>query len=136
MRTRTAPTGPEEAPEASPAGGTGLTFDESLTWRAGQKIPTADLLRRLGVLAQELKEHEQEEIDPEVLTQPAKELVHPNLIDHKDAGIRALVASCLVDILRLCAPSAPFSASQLKVCVLGLLRTLPYFSLGYFQAVH
>lgn len=58
---------------------------------------------------------EQEQIERESFTKVAKELVNPNLLMHKDKGVKALTAACLVDILRLCAPDAPFTGQQLKV---------------------
>ena len=95
--------------------GSSLQFKEALTWRAGRPIPVADLLRRLQALSKELQELEQEEADRDSLTTPAKELATHNLLDHKDRGVRAWTACCLVDMFRLCAPDAPYTAQQLKV---------------------
>ena len=58
---------------------------------------------------------EQDEDEKESFVKVAKELASPNLLAHKDKGIRAWTACCLVDILRLCAPDAPYTAMQLKV---------------------
>ncbi|KAI1810754.1 armadillo-type protein [Poronia punctata] len=91
-----------------------LQFDEPLSWRAGKPIKTADLLRRLENLSQELADMDQETVDKESLHGVAKELVSHNLLAHKDVGVKAYVAACLVDILKLCAPEAPFTAKQLK----------------------
>lgn len=93
----------------------GLQFNETLSWRAGKPIPTGTLLKRLDALSNELREMDQEEIDKDSLTGVAKELVGPNLLNHKDKGVRAFVACCLVDVLKLCAPDAPFTGTQLKV---------------------
>jgi len=49
------------------------------------------------------------------LTVVAKELAAQNLLNHKDNGVRAWTACCLVDILKLCAPDAPYTSSQVKV---------------------
>ncbi len=92
-----------------------LQFNEPLSWRAGRAIPTADLLRRLETLFTELREMDQGEVEKESLTKVAKELVGQNLVGHKDKGVRALTACCLVDVLKICAPDAPFTPSQLKV---------------------
>lgn len=94
-----------------------LQFDESLSWRAGKPIAIADLLRRLQALSKEMKAMDQEEIDKESFAIVAKELASPNLLSHKDNGVKAWTASCLVDILRLCAPDAPYTGQQLKVCL-------------------
>jgi sister-chromatid-cohesion protein PDS5 len=95
---------------------TKLRFNDTLSWRVGKAIPASELLRRLEKLATELREMEQGEVDTDSLTKVAKELVGQNLIAHKDKGVRAFTACCLVDILKLCAPDAPFTPSQLKVC--------------------
>jgi sister-chromatid-cohesion protein PDS5 len=93
-----------------------LQFNEPLSWRAGKAIATAELLRRLETLAAELRDMDQEETDKDSLTKVAKELVGQNLIGHKDKGVRAYTACCLVDVLKLCAPDAPYTQSQLRVC--------------------
>lgn len=92
-----------------------LTFNEPLSWRAGKPIPTGELLRRLDALSSELREMDQEETDKDSLTKVAKELAGHNLLSHKDKGVRAFTACCLVDVLKICAPDAPFTPTQLKV---------------------
>ena len=93
----------------------GLRFNEPLSWRAGKSIAIADLLRRLQALSKEMRGMEQEENDRDSFTKVAKELANSNLLGHKDKGIKAWTACCLVDILRLCAPDAPYTGQQLKV---------------------
>jgi sister-chromatid-cohesion protein PDS5 len=92
-----------------------LQFDEPLSWRAGKPIATGELLRRLEKLSRELVDMDQETVDKDSLTKVAKELASHNLLAHKEGGVKAFSASCLVDILKLCAPDAPFTPSQLKV---------------------
>ncbi|KAI4169851.1 MAG: hypothetical protein LQ343_005400 [Gyalolechia ehrenbergii] len=99
-----------EEPQTMP----GLQFDEPLSWRAGKSIPVADLLKRLNALSKEMQDMEQDENERDSFTKVAKELVSPNLLGHKDKGVKALTASCLVDILRLCAPDAPYTGQQLR----------------------
>jgi len=94
---------------------TRLRFQESLSWRAGRAIPLAELLRRLETLAKELHDLEQEEVDRNSLLSVAKELASQQLMAHKDRGVKAWSACCLVDILRLCAPDAPYTGKELKV---------------------
>ena len=96
--------------------GVSLVFNEPLSWRAGKPIATGELLKRLDALSNELREMDQEEIDKDSLTKVAKELAGQNLLSHKDKGVKAFAACCLVDVLKLCAPDAPFTGSQLKVC--------------------
>ena len=93
----------------------GLQFNEALSWRAGKPIPIADLLRRLQILFKEMRGMDQEENERDSFTKVAKELASPNLLSHKDKGVKAWTACCLVEILRLCAPDAPYTGQQLKV---------------------
>jgi len=93
----------------------GLQFNEPLSWRAGKPIAIADLLRRLQALSREMREMEQEENERDSFTKVANELASPNLLAHKDKGVRAWTACCLVDILRLCAPDAPYTGPKLRV---------------------
>jgi hypothetical protein len=113
VQQKMAPRRGAEVPEEPQLGG--LTFNEPLSWRAGKAIPTGDLLRRLDALSNELREMDQEETDKDSLKNVAKDLVGQNLLGHKDKGVRALTACCLVDVLKICAPDAPFTGSQLKV---------------------
>lgn len=92
-----------------------LRFNQSLAWRPGKPIPTDQLLRRLKSLSEELGEMEQETTDTASLTKVAKELASHHLLTHKDKGVRAYAACAVVEILRLCAPNAPFTEFQLKV---------------------
>ncbi|PWY79745.1 ARM repeat-containing protein [Aspergillus heteromorphus CBS 117.55] len=116
-RTRQGPSVASEVvdPEDNSAGLRNLKFNEPLSWRVGRSaIPIADLLQRLQTLAQELRKLEQEEIETESLKKVSQELATAHLLAHKDKGVRAWAACCIVDVLRLCAPDAPFTGNQLK----------------------
>ncbi|PLN81231.1 armadillo-type protein [Aspergillus taichungensis] len=114
-RTRQSASNAEVAEPDDPSALRRLKFNEPLTWRVGrQAIPIADLLRRLQTLSQELRKLEQEEVEKESLKKVSQELATAQLLAHKDKGVRAWVACCVVDVLRLCAPDAPFTANQLK----------------------
>ncbi|KAL1961144.1 hypothetical protein VTO42DRAFT_3089 [Malbranchea cinnamomea] len=91
-----------------------LKFNKTLSWRAGKPIPVADLLQRLKSLASELREFDQDDTDRDSLTKISHELAGGHLLGHRDKGVRAWTTCCVVDILRLCAPDAPFTANQLK----------------------
>lgn len=93
-----------------------LNFSQTLVSKPGKQIGLTELLARLKALSDELRSMEQEEADTESLSRSAKELANPNLVQHKDAGVRAWTACCIVDMFRLFAPNAPYTASQLKVC--------------------
>ena len=101
--------------EVEESQGVSLAFDEPLTWRATKPIATGELLRRLAALQEELVEMDQDEVDKTSFADVAKALAGQQLLSHKDKGVRAHVACCLVELLRLCAPDAPFTPSQLKV---------------------
>jgi sister-chromatid-cohesion protein PDS5 len=92
-----------------------LRFKQPLVSKPGKSIGVTELLSRLKTLCDELRDIAQEEADTESLTPSAKELAHHSLIQHKDAGVRAWTACCLVEMFRLFAPNAPYSGSQLKV---------------------
>ncbi|KAH8895024.1 hypothetical protein GQ53DRAFT_804612 [Thozetella sp. PMI_491] len=105
-----------------------LQFDEPLTWRPGKPIPTEQLLKRLTSLSKELEQMEQETTNTASLNKVAKEVASHPLLTHKDKGVRAHTACCIVEILRLCAPNAPFTESQLKdifnLCVNAIIPAL------------
>ncbi|KAI5465779.1 armadillo-type protein [Mariannaea sp. PMI_226] len=92
-----------------------LQFDEELSWRPAKPIPTGTLLGRLERLSKELAELDQGATDLESLKDVAGKLGHRNLLQHKDKGVKAYTACCLVDILRLYVPDAPFTDDQLKM---------------------
>ena len=105
----------EVEPEDEPQSGLRrLRFNKTLSWRAGKPIPVADLLQRLESLASELRELDQDDTDRDSLTKVSHELAASSLLGHRDKGVRAWTACCVVDILRLCAPDAPFTGKELK----------------------
>lgn len=113
-RRRAAEPAPEEEQEEE-RDTDGLQFDQPLSWRAGRPIPTAELVKRLDALSKELTELEQDWEHKESLNKVAEELSSQNILGHKDKGVKAFAACCLVDILKICAPDAPFTPKQLKV---------------------
>lgn len=94
-----------------------LSFNQPLIGKPGRPIGVGELLTRLQTLSEELRGIDQEEADRDSLLNTAKELAHHNLLSHKDAGVRAWTACCLVDMFRLCAPDAPYTGAQLKVTI-------------------
>lgn len=78
-------------------------------------LSTGDLLARLRTLHNELRQIGQENIDVGSLGMVTRELVASSLLHHKDNGVRSLVACCVVDLLRLYAPDAPYGEDELKV---------------------
>lgn len=92
-----------------------LRFKQSLVGRPGKQITVSDLLTRLKALLDELRTMDQEEAHRESLMPVAQELAHQSLLQHKDHGVRAWAVCCIVDMLKLFAPDAPYPASKLKV---------------------
>lgn len=93
-----------------------LTFDEEISWKPAKPIPTSTLIKRLDKLSKELSDLDQGAADLDSIRHVAKQLGHRNLLQHKDGGVKAYTACCLVDILRLFVPDAPFTDDQIKVC--------------------
>lgn len=118
-RRRAAEPAPEEEQEEE-RDPEGLKFNEPLSWRAGRAIPTAELVKRLDKLSKELTELDQDWEHKESLNKIAEELSSTHILGHKDKGVKAFAACCLVDILKICAPDAPFTPKQLKVSLWSL----------------
>ena len=119
-----------------------LAFNQSLSWRAGQhSIAAGELIRRLERLGLELQDMDQDETDKSSLANVAKDLVTPNLLGHKDKGVRAWTARCLVDVLKICAPDAPFTGTQLRVilpptCVIAGCANITAGRFYALRAIH
>jgi len=78
---------------------------------------TAELIKKLTTLSEQLIDANQDNtaIKKQLEAKYAAELIDKTLIHHKDKGVKSFVAVCIVEALRICAPDAPFSATQLKV---------------------
>lgn len=90
---------------------TKLSFNEKLVWK---NFSTDVLLKKLKALHTELAELDQERVDVNSLSSVRSQLVHTSLLLHKDRGVKAYVACCLADILRLYAPDAPYTQTELR----------------------
>ena len=82
----------------------GFEFNDSISWRPGKAIPVADLLSRLQALSNALRSYEEDQFDPQIFAPLATDLANANLLGHKDKGVRAWALSCVVDLLKICAP--------------------------------
>ncbi|KAK9451020.1 armadillo-type protein [Limtongia smithiae] len=113
-----------------------LQFKHPLAPRAGKPIAVTEQLKRLKSVHDELQQFEQGMVDLMSIDKVAKELISDNLLRTKDKGVKAYVACCLADILRLFAPDAPYTVPQLQAIfeffvtqLKGLTDTeSPYFS--------
>ncbi|CAI4048176.1 sister chromatid cohesion factor PDS5 SKDI_13G2080 [Saccharomyces kudriavzevii IFO 1802] len=92
---------------------TKLKFNLPIISTSEQLISTNELLDRLKALHEELAALGQDNTDLTGLDEYRDSLVNRKLLRHKDVGIRAFTACCLSDILRLYAPDAPYTDSQL-----------------------
>lgn len=110
----------------------GLSYnlgEEPLHWKPSKPIPAKVLIERLDKLSKELKTLDQDETDKDSVAKVAKELAHDNLLEHRDRGVRAFTACCLVDILRICAPVAPLNKTHLtRVFTCFIASILPSLS--------
>ncbi|CAI2176405.1 15434_t:CDS:10 [Funneliformis geosporum] len=92
-----------------------LQFKLNFVSASSQKIiSTPELIKRLTNLFGEVSVMDQEQVDLESLKGATRELINTNLISHKDQGVKAYVACCISDLLRLYAPDAPYNARELK----------------------
>lgn len=105
----------EEDQEQEEHGQRRLQFKQPLMGRPGKQIGVNELLTRLKALLDELRTMDQDDAHRESLQPVAQELAHQSLLQHKDNGVRAWTLCCIVDMLKLFAPDAPYPASKLKV---------------------
>ena len=75
----------------------------------------AELQKRLRALHEELADIDQDLIVTTSLDSVAKDLLAPSLLLHKEKGVKAYLACCLADVLRLYAPQAPYTEPEIKV---------------------
>jgi sister chromatid cohesion protein PDS5 len=87
-----------------------LKFHEKLI---GKGLATDALLKKLKALHTELAALDQD-VDVNSLGTIRKELINTSVLLHKDRGVKAYAACCLADILRLYAPDAPYTQSELR----------------------
>jgi sister-chromatid-cohesion protein PDS5 len=117
--TRTQPSS-DPAPSSDPVYDTGsslpqLQFRQSISWTAGKPIAEGELIKRLEALYKEISQKEQEDIEVESLRPKASDLVSERLLKHRNHGVQAWTACCIVEMLRLFAPDAPYTPKEMKV---------------------
>ncbi|KXS14364.1 hypothetical protein M427DRAFT_340606 [Gonapodya prolifera JEL478] len=101
-----------------------LKFNQKIFPSAGKPIAVSELVKRLKDLHNELSRLDQVELDLASLDSVAKDLIQPQLVTHKDKGVRAYVAVCLADVFRLYAPNPPYGERQLKEAFQFFLKQL------------
>ncbi|BGP02903.1 Sister chromatid cohesion protein pds5 [Rhodotorula toruloides] len=87
---------------------------------------TSDLAKRLKAIHEQLSNFDQDDVDTDSLDKVACQLVDPKLLLHKDKGVKAYVGACLVDVLRLYAPEAPYTPAELTDIFDFLIRQLKH----------
>ena len=92
-----------------------LDFNDTLTWKAGKAIPVADLLTRLSRLGALLRQYDEDPVNQQAFQGLATDLSNAQILGHKDKGVRAMSMVCIADLLRICAPNAPFKTREIKV---------------------
>ncbi|KAJ1902487.1 Sister chromatid cohesion protein pds5, partial [Coemansia sp. IMI 209127] len=92
-----------------------LSFQPKLFSGATQKktVAIGELYKELK-LSKELNSLEQETVDTQTLDTVTRQLLAPALLKHKEPGVVSYVSCCIADILRLYAPEAPYSDSEIK----------------------
>ncbi len=93
---------------------------QKLKFSGTLKGSASEVSKQLKQLQDELSAHDQDLIDPTSLDKVAKQCMSPSLLLHKDPGVKAYLAACLADLLRLYAPEAPYTQAELKVSSLLL----------------
>lgn len=101
-----------------------LQFQRNIVPTHDNPLTTSEILKRLRDLLGELTSLSQDTIDRDSVLPVARSLVNNNLLHHKDKGIRSYTLCCIVELLRLCAPDAPFTLSQLEDIFQVILKIL------------
>ncbi|KAG2732527.1 hypothetical protein G9P44_004944 [Scheffersomyces stipitis] len=99
-----------------------LLFNKPILPTVKEPISTKELLIRLQALSDEFSTLDQENIDVDSLKQFQSDLINKKLLCHANAGVQAYVCCALADVLRITAPNAPFTASQLSELFRGFFR--------------
>ncbi|CUM53820.1 uncharacterized protein AC631_00245 [Debaryomyces fabryi] len=91
-----------------------LKFKKPIISTVNEPIPTKELLNRLQILTDELSAVHQDQVDIESFSSIKKELANKKLLKHANVGVQAYVCCGISDILRIYAPDAPFTATELS----------------------
>ncbi|WRT64749.1 uncharacterized protein IL334_001683 [Kwoniella shivajii] len=92
-----------------------LDFKEAIFSKGSKRDASEVVLKRIKILRQKLSVLEQDAVDLRSLDPIRKQLIHQDILIHKDRGVKAYAACCMADMLRLYAPDAPYSESQLSL---------------------
>ncbi|KAI3653742.1 hypothetical protein MP228_001689 [Amoeboaphelidium protococcarum] len=112
---------------------------EDLKLDAKNVTSTTELIKNMKLLLNGLKSLDQETTDTNSLNSVTRELISPVILAHRDKTVKAIVSYCLANLLRLYAPEAPFSHSELGEIFALFISQLkyiedvnnPYFAYSY-----
>lgn len=113
-----------------------LDFNDTLTWKAGKAIPVADLLTRLSRLGALLRQYDEDPVNQQAFQGLATDLSNAQILGHKDKGVRAMSMVCIADLLRICAPNAPFKTREIKVRNMHSLQRAELTWAGHIYCLH
>lgn len=106
-------------------------YEPNFLGKSGRK---GDLINRLNELHKSLIELGQDENDlPKGLQQTAAQLVSTKILGHSDKDVRLLAACCIVDILRVFAPEAPYGDEEMVrvfEVIIAQIRSLSTYDIG------
>lgn len=106
-------------------------FEHNFLGRVGRK---GDLIIRLNALHKGLNDLSQDPNDlPKELKDIAAQLVSTKMLGHSDKDVRLLSACCIVDILRVFAPEAPFCDEEMVrvfEVIISQIRSLSTYDIG------
>lgn len=91
-----------------------LKFKKPIISTVNEPIPTKELLNRLQILTDELSAVHQDQVDIESFSGIKNDLSNKKLLKHANVGVQAYVCCGISDILRIYAPDAPFTATELS----------------------
>lgn len=92
---------------------TKLQFGKSIISTLKENLSSKELIDRLGSLHEELSTADQGTINLNSVDRYRSDLINKKLLKSKDVGVQAFTACCLSDILRLYAPDAPYTDTEL-----------------------
>lgn len=93
----------------------GVKFNKRLVSSVHQPLSTKELLSRLQSLTDELSGIHQDHVDLNSLDGIKRDLINTKLLKHSNIGVQAYTCCGLADILRLYAPDAPYTATELSI---------------------
>lgn len=91
-----------------------FSFNKLIISTVSDPISTKELINRVRTLSNELAAFHQEHVEIPIFNSLKKDLVNKKLLRHANTGVQAYVCCSIADILRLCAPDAPFTAGELS----------------------